>query len=321
MTPLVTIGLNTFNAQVTVAAALRSALVQDWPRIEVVVVDDGSSDITVGILRQVAQGHGNVRIIENPQNLGIAGSRNRIIEQATGEFIVFFDDDDISRADRVRRQIERILAYEREFAQGAMVFCHSARQQIYPNGHQRIEHTMGEAEGVVAPSGLPVAQRILFGRPLRGAYGSCASCSQAARTTSFRDLGGFDAGFRRAEDTEFCVRAARRGAHFVGIGETLVTQQMTGGSDKGLENERTFRKAVLNKHQDFFKSAAHLDFCRDWMDLRITWLSRGKADFLRGLATLLARHPIWTLGRLWEARRQSEGNRASREFHSAEETS
>jgi len=315
MTMLVTIGLNTFNARDTVAAALHSAIAQDCPRVEIIVVDDASSDDTVTILREIAEGHDHIRIIENQQNLGLAGSRNRIVENADGEFIVFFDDDDTSRPDRVRKQIARIKAYEEEFANGAMVFCHSARQQIYPDGRRRIERTMGEVEGIAAPFGIPVAERILFGRPLRGAYGSCAGCSQAGRTSSFRALAGFDAVFRRAEDLEFCVRAARSGAHFVGIEETLVTQQMTAGSDKGLEKERTFRRAVLEKHRDLFKNRTHFEFCRDWMDLRIIWLSGDRANFRRGLTALAVRHPIWTLGRLWEARRQSEGNRAVRDFH------
>ena len=73
-------------------------------------------------------------MLENATNCGVAVSRNRIVEAARGEFIAFFDDDDMSDADRCVRQVERIMAYEARFARGGLVLCNTARMQIYPDG-------------------------------------------------------------------------------------------------------------------------------------------------------------------------------------------
>ena len=73
---------------------------------------------------------------------------------------------------------------------------------------------MGTNEGVV-PHGIDVALRILMGKPMPNIFGSTATCSQMSRLGTYKALGGFDEDFRRSEDTEFNVRAAIYGAHFL----------------------------------------------------------------------------------------------------------
>jgi glycosyltransferase involved in cell wall biosynthesis len=312
--PLVTIGLNAFNATDTIASAVASALAQNWAEREVLIVDDASTDGTAARIRELTAGRVDARLLVNEPNRGLAASRNRIIEEARGEFIVFFDDDDVSVHERVAIQVQRILAYERDFAQGAPVLCHSARLQDYPDGRRRLEHTMGENAGA-APSGEAVARRVLMGSPLENGYGSCAGCSQAARTTTFRALGGFDTAFRRAEDTDFCVRAARAGTHFVGVGMPLVTQTMTGGSDKTLDLERKYALQLIDKHRDFFASPTQCDFTRSWTEMKFDWMNGNRLGFVRRLLAVTARHPLWTSQRLSTALPRADGNRALRELH------
>jgi glycosyltransferase involved in cell wall biosynthesis len=195
--PTVTIGITAYNAEDTIREALQSALEQTLPAHQIIVVDDCSTDTTMDVLAEY-ESYPNVEIHQNPQNGGVAVSRNVIVEHATGEFIVFFDDDDISAKDRAEAQVRRIVDYETEFAAGAPVLCHTARRQIFPDGHERIEPTMGQRPGWPAPSGPPVARRALMGEPLDDAYGSCATCSQAARTTVYREAPG-----RAAHDGDF----------------------------------------------------------------------------------------------------------------------
>jgi glycosyltransferase involved in cell wall biosynthesis len=61
--PLVTIGLTAFNAEDTIARALGSALAQTWRPIEVIVVDDASTDSTLSILREIAAPHAIIKIL------------------------------------------------------------------------------------------------------------------------------------------------------------------------------------------------------------------------------------------------------------------
>jgi glycosyltransferase involved in cell wall biosynthesis len=197
MTQLVTIGITAFNAAPTIERALRSALAQSWSPIEVVVVDDCSYDATATILAALTAGHPEIRIFRHVTNRGVAAARNKILAEARGEFIAFFDDDDESLPERIEAQRKRILDYERQFAQGAPVICHTARLQLYPDGSQRIAPTMGEYEGEPAPSGLPVAERTLLGKRLKHAFehsvgnGGGAFCRHCAAARNAEHDHGF----------------------------------------------------------------------------------------------------------------------------------
>jgi glycosyltransferase involved in cell wall biosynthesis len=314
--PLVTIGLPTFNAKDTVAAALRSALEQTWRPVEVIVVDDASSDETLSVVRDVAGGGSNLEILINSTNSGVAVGRNRIIERARGDFIIFFDDDDVSVPERIEVQFKRIVDYERGFAGGAPVVCHAAREQIYPDGTRRIEQTMGIAESRPAPAGLPVAYRVLTGAPLEDGYGSCASCAQMARTRTFRAVGGYDPAFRRCDDTEFLIRVARAGGHFAGVGTPLVVQTMTKTADKTLERETYDMLSLMEKHRDLFESESLYCFCREWIELKHRWLRNDRAGMAIQLVRLGATHPLLALRRALLAMRNVDGNRAFARLHS-----
>ena len=313
--PLITIGITSFNAEDTIARAIDSALTQTWRATEIIVVDDASTDNTRSVIDAIAQRHANIRLIVNARNAGAAVAWNEIIARAKGDFIVFFDDDDVSRPERVERQFQRLVAYERDFAGNAPVVCHTAREQIYPNGSRRIERTMGTSEARAAPSGLPVAYRILMGTPTRDGYGSTAACSQMARTDVYRMLGGFDPAFRRSQDTDFCVRVALAGGHFAGIADPLVVQTMTRTADKGLDRLKVQTLALLEKHRDLIEDEELYHFCREWTDLKFRWLGGNRAEFFELLMQLGMRHPLLTLRRLRFALPGLDTNRAFRAWH------
>ena len=93
-TPLVTIGVTSYNSEKTIERAIRSALAQRWPAIEVLVVDDASTDTSPTILKRLAAEDSRLGVLFRQQNGGVAASRNAIVQNAGGEFIAFFDDDD-----------------------------------------------------------------------------------------------------------------------------------------------------------------------------------------------------------------------------------
>ena len=163
--PLITLGLTAFNAQDTIEGALKSAKTQSYKNTEIVIVDDCSTDGTWDIIQKLAKKDKALRVFQNVKNMGVAGARNRIIHEAKGAFLCFFDDDDESLPNRVATQYERIISYEKEFAGGAPVICHSARTQVYPDGTSRTERTVGTLKGI-APHGAAMAKRILVGTPL-----------------------------------------------------------------------------------------------------------------------------------------------------------
>lgn len=315
--PLVTLGIAAFNAVDTIERAVHSAFAQYWKPVEVVVVDDGSSDGTYQLLCALVSRYPDLRIIRHERNKGVAVVRNSILREAKGEFIAFFDDDDESLPDRVGVQVQRIVDYEQDFADGAPVICHTARRLMYPDGTNVIAQTMGEPEGRLAPSGYLVAKRILLGAPVPFGYGACATCSQMARVEVYKALGGFDPAFRRSEDTDFNIRLAKMGGHFVGIARPLVRQTMTKASEKSLSEEYRQLIAMVEKHRDVADAAHQYHFCRNWVEAKQAWLKRRHWAFGLKLLQLLMINPILTVQRTVLAFHNVELNRSYRRFYSS----
>ncbi len=297
-TPLITIGLTTYNAQDTIQDALDSALSQNWPDFQIIIIDDYSTDKTWDMLNEAKDHNPDIYLFQNVKNMGVAVSRNRIIEEATGEFIAFFDDDDVSMPNRIEQQYQRIIQYEKEFANGHDVICHSARLQIYPDGQSHIEETMGMNEGSIAPNGQAVAERILTGKPFKHGYGSTATCSQMARISTYRKLNGFDSEFYRSEDTDFNIRLAIKGGHFLGVADPLVTQKMTMSDDKNLQSEKLFTLQLLKKHKNFIQSIGSYNACYKWIEAKYEYLSGAKYSFFKSIVELFLCHPIFVLQRI-----------------------
>ena len=314
--PFITIGITCHNASDTVEKAVLSAAEQIGDiKTEIVIVDDHSDDDTIQILKQLEKQNPNLNIIYQSVNKGVAASRNKIIEQAQGEFIAFFDDDDISAPDRLQKQYERIISYEKQYAGEGLVICHAARTQIYPDGAHRYEPTMGMNEGI-APHGAAVADRILIGRPMPHGFGSIATCSQMARTQIYKDLGKFDESFRRGEDTDFNIRAALAGAHFVGLAEPLIIQTMTMASDKKLSDDVGYVFQLLQKHKILVETKTSYKFCHAWLMAKYEFLQGHKGRFILKMMGLMLTNPVRTVRRLFWSLPNFYFNLKLQQFHS-----
>ncbi|MFD3653646.1 glycosyltransferase [Streptomyces sp. NPDC058620] len=91
----VTIVIPAYNAATTIGKALQSAVNQTYERVEVVIVDDASTDNTLDIVESFAGNNGRVRVLRRPTNSGGVGApRNMGIAQAAGRYVMFLDSDD-----------------------------------------------------------------------------------------------------------------------------------------------------------------------------------------------------------------------------------
>lgn len=99
--PLVSIGIPTYNRAASVERAIRSALDQDHPRIEVVVSDDGSSDGTRELCEEWAGREPRLRYVRRPVNGGHAANFQSVLELAGGEYFMWLSDDDWLERDYV----------------------------------------------------------------------------------------------------------------------------------------------------------------------------------------------------------------------------
>lgn len=91
----VSICIPTYNGAQYLEACLDSVLNQTYKNIEILVVDDGSTDATLAILERYAASDQRIRLVRNEHNLGLVGNWNRCIEQAQGEWIKFLFQDDL----------------------------------------------------------------------------------------------------------------------------------------------------------------------------------------------------------------------------------
>ena len=102
MTPLVSVVLPVYNAEEYISEALKSILNQTYDNLEVVVVNDGSTDHSLHVIRSLADKR--VKIISR-ENRGLVASLNEGIDAASGDYIARMDADDISHPERISKQI------------------------------------------------------------------------------------------------------------------------------------------------------------------------------------------------------------------------
>lgn len=114
--PLVSVVLVSWNRRDDLLVALRSIRAQDWPNVEVVVVDNGSTDGTVEALR--TEDLGPIVLHRAERNLGAAVARNLGLRLATGDFVAFMDSDaELLAPETLRVLVERL---QRDPALGAV---------------------------------------------------------------------------------------------------------------------------------------------------------------------------------------------------------
>lgn len=107
--PRVSVIIPVFNGEKYIGEALRSVYSQDYANLEVVVVNDGSTD---GSLQEIMpfREHSNFIYLEHP-NRGLAATRNKGLTRATGEFVAFLDADDVWLPQKIRLQVEYLTSH------------------------------------------------------------------------------------------------------------------------------------------------------------------------------------------------------------------
>ncbi len=141
--PLVSVVVPAYNAAAFIERTLNSVCAQSWSELEILVVDDGSSDDTADIVHRLAAGDGRIRLLRQ-ENQGVSAARNLGIENARGEYIALLDADDIWMPEKIDRQM-------RVFQSGSprigLVYTQSVR--IFEDGRPPVYSGGNEADGEV----------------------------------------------------------------------------------------------------------------------------------------------------------------------------
>lgn len=188
MQPLVSLIIPAYNAERTVAAAIECALAQTYEPIEIIVVNDGSTDATSEVCAQFGE---RIRLIEQA-NAGAGAARNAGIAAAQGEFVSFLDADDVITPDKHAWLMPALVA---------------APQAVGATGwyEYRTETTQREHCLTAADDGALMNVFRLRMLPVMNTN------TVLIRTEALRRVGGFRTDLRLGQDAELWVRLAPLG--------------------------------------------------------------------------------------------------------------
>lgn len=197
-TPLVSVVMPAYNSRAFIADSIRSVLEQDYDAIELIVVDDGSSDGTPEIARSFGD---RVQVLEQ-KNAGPAAARNRGVAEARGEFIAFIDSDDIWLPQKTRLQVQYLLKHDSVgVVFGRLVRWFADADGTFP--------ALPDPPNVVGLPGIVEAESgWIYPEMLLDSV--IWIVSAMVRKSLWNDLGGLDEGLRIGEDYDFFIRASRR---------------------------------------------------------------------------------------------------------------
>jgi teichuronic acid biosynthesis glycosyltransferase TuaG len=124
--PAVSVIIPAYNAEAFLARAIRSVEAQDFPDLEVVVVDDGSTDGTAEAVREF----GRVRFVGRPHQ-GAAAARNCGLDEADGEYVAFLDADDEWLPGKLARQLEFMEGRRSSFSYTDSYILRNGKRRLY----------------------------------------------------------------------------------------------------------------------------------------------------------------------------------------------
>eukprot|EP01006_Ploeotia_vitrea_P055299 TRINITY_DN67984_c0_g1_i1.p1 TRINITY_DN67984_c0_g1~~TRINITY_DN67984_c0_g1_i1.p1 ORF type:complete len:756 (-),score=404.29 TRINITY_DN67984_c0_g1_i1:116-2383(-) len=142
--PLVSVIMTGYNNADTVRVSMESIMNQTYPNLEIVYVDDASTDRLAQQVDMIAFGEGYARVpikvLRNRANLGAYTSRNEALRWARGDIIAFQDSDDWSTPDRIERQVEPILAGRANVTLSLFVRTHLKQFDLSQGVDKFIQH-------------------------------------------------------------------------------------------------------------------------------------------------------------------------------------
>lgn len=195
--PLISCIVPAFNSARYIREALNSVLGQTYQRIEVIVVDDGSTDDTAAIVDEYRS---SVRYVWQ-NNCGPAATRNRGVDEATGTFVAFLDADDLWHPTKLARQLEAFAA------QPALDLCITHVQMFWSDE-------------------LSTEALYYQAQPRAQAIPGYATTTLLARRAAWAAWGHFNTALWFADATDWFIQAVEQGAKLELLPEVLVYHRM-----------------------------------------------------------------------------------------------
>lgn len=223
---MVTVIIPSYNRAEKVKVAVESVLAQTWNDLEVIVVDDGSSDNTKEVLS--ALDDPRLRYVYQ-DNAGACAARNRGIALAQGEYIAFHDSDDVWHSDKLQKQMEVF-----QNADVDLVFC-------------KLKKILSDGSYVLSPTSVESG----YLKPVKTLIG-IGTQTLVAKRYVFEEF-QFDSAFPRLQEFELLYRIAQKYTLFC-LDEGLVDYYI--GDDSISSDPRKMYRAcslIMKKHPELVK--------------------------------------------------------------------
>jgi glycosyltransferase involved in cell wall biosynthesis len=188
VTTLVSVIIPTRNRALLLRRTLESVLKQSTENLEVIVVDDGSTDGSGAVAAAMDP---RVSVIRNPESAGVSVARNRGIASASGEWIAFCDDDDLWAPNKLQEQLTAA-----DTAGANWVYA----------GDVNVNDQLRVLSGGPPPDPAAVMTLLPRCNPL-----ASGGSNVVVRSNILAEVGGFDPALRRTEDWDLWIRIAQKG--------------------------------------------------------------------------------------------------------------
>ncbi|HEX4005016.1 MAG TPA: glycosyltransferase family 2 protein [Acidobacteriaceae bacterium] len=200
-TPLISVVIPTYNRARPTIAAIQSALAQTWTRVEILVIDDGSSDGSGDVLERFAAQTSTAErpiLLLRQQNQGSSEARNTGISQAQGDYVALLDSDDTWCHDKLELQISAL----RQLGESCGA-CVTDARLVNDSG---MDITSFQVHNRNCSQAIGIARDAL--QLLAESFCGFWTSSLLARTDILRQIGGFDRDIAFAEDRDLHFRLA-----------------------------------------------------------------------------------------------------------------
>lgn len=237
MQPLVSILFPCYNAADFLEYSLSSILQQDYASLEVICINDGSTDATLSILQSFRDKDKRVVIVNNPKNMGLIDSLNASFDYITGEYFARMDADDFSPRDRIASQVSFMIS--------------NPQYDLVSSGYNYFRENGVPLEYVPAVATLPNALKFisLFSTPL--AHGAVLGRTSLIK----RGVYFYDKHFQHAEDFELFSRLTWQNISLTSITHPLYWARLNEGSVSSVYNAaqiRTNQRIIRRNLQEYF---------------------------------------------------------------------
>ncbi|MEB3831297.1 glycosyltransferase [Phormidium sp. CCY1219] len=206
--PLISVIIPVFNGEKTIKQTVNSVFSQSFTDVQLIIINDGSTDSTLSILSTLKDPR--IQVFSYP-NAGVAASRNRGIAQAKGEYISFLDADDLWTADKLEAQFKAL----QDNPQAAVAYSWTDYID---------EHNQFLCPGSHITMNGDVYAKLLFKNFIEN--GSNPLIQRGALT----EVGGFDESLPPAEDWDMWLRLAAR-YRFVAVPRPQILYRMSADSN------------------------------------------------------------------------------------------